>query len=942
MKKSGEKKQKSLAVVIIIIAVIFILLGLSVNFITDWLWFKEMGYVNIFFKQLTTELKVGIPAFVIIAVITNVYLKQLKKGYFRKIQSSELTDEKKLNKYTNIVALVFALITSVYTVVNLWFQILQFANSTDFGIKDPIFNLDISFYIFRLDFLKQLNDMFIGLIFLFIAVTFVYYMILLVMHSPEVFETEEPYEEQYENVYEGQFGQDGNPFGKMFGNRKPRKTLNDGNFKELLNIASGQLTFLGVIFFLMLGVHFFLRQFELLNTHTGVVHGAGFTDVHVTLWIYRIMVVLALIGAVTVVHRIRKKQWKKVLTIPVIMILVGVVGVGAQFVVQYVVSTDEINKESPYLERNIEFTQKAYQLDNVSVLPFEADNTLTSEDIASNSETIKNIRINDYDPVKTFYNQTQSIRKYYKFNDVDVDRYMVNGKYTQTYLSTREIDDTKLKDTWLNKHLKFTHGYGATLSRVDAVTANGQPDVMIKNIPPESDVDEIDISRPEVYFGELTNDYIIVNASEDEFDYPEGDTNKYTKYDGNAGIKMTLPNRILFALREQNMKLLVSSNIKSDSKIIINRNVMNRVRKIMPHLSYENDPYAVVADGKIYWMVDAYTTSRNYPYSEPFVEQGKNVRPANYIRNSVKVVVDAYNGDVNFYIVDEKDPIAKTFQKIYPNLFKPADQMPEGLKSHMRYPNSLFAIQAQVYSRYHMEDVKVFYLDEDAWDIADQMYGTEQKKMTPNYYIVKLPGKEKAEFINSIPFTPKSKQNMTGLMVARNDGEHYGEMILYKFPKNKTVYGPMQIEAQIDQKPEISSDFTLWSSAGSQYNRGNLFVIPIESSLLYVEPVYLEAANSAIPEVKRVIVAYDDKIAYESTLDEALESIFGEGATTPEPQDTSKPEDNGKPAGNSKQELIKKASDAFSNAEKALQNGNWIEYGVQMDIVQDSLNKLSK
>ena len=946
MNKNGEKKQKSLAIVILVIVIIFTLLGLGVNFITDWLWFREMGYVNIFFKQLTTEIKVGIPVFIIIAIISNIYLKKLKKGYFKKIDSDEITDVKRLGRYTNIVSLVFALITSLYTVVNLWFQILQFANSTEFGIKDPIFNLDISFYIFKLDFLKQLNDMFLGLIFLFVAVTVVYYMILLVMHSPNVFKTEDTYEEeqQYDNVYEGDFNQDNNPFAKMFGGGRPRarKTLNDGNFKELLNIASGQLSFLGVVFFLMLGVHFFLRQFELLNTHTGIVHGAGFTDIHVTLWVYRIMVVLALVGAVTVIHSIRKKQWKKILTIPAVMILVGVIGVGAQFVVQYVVSTDEIDKESPYLERNIEFTQKAYQLDNVSVLPFEADNTLTSEDIANNAETIKNIRINDYDPVKTFYNQTQSIRKYYKFNDVDVDRYMVNGKYTQTYLSTREIDDTKLKDTWLNKHLKFTHGYGATLSRVDAVTANGQPDVMIRNIPPESDVEEIQITRPEVYFGELSNDYIIVNSSEEEFDYPEGDTNKYTKYEGTAGIKMTLPNRILFAMREQNMKLLVSSNIKSDSKIIINRNVMDRVRKIMPHLSYENDPYAVVADGKIYWMVDAYTTSKNYPYSEPFVDQGKNVRPANYIRNSVKVVVDAYNGDVSFYIVDEKDPIAKTFQKIYPNLFKPADQMPEGLKSHMRYPNSLFAIQAQVYSRYHMEDVKVFYLDEDAWDIADQMYGTEQKKMTPNYYIVKLPGKEKAEFINSIPFTPKTKQNMTGLMVARNDGEHYGEMILYKFPKNKTVYGPMQIEAQIDQNPDISSDFTLWSSAGSQYNRGNLFVIPIESSLLYVEPVYLEAANSAIPEVKRVIVAYDDKIAYESTLDEALESIFGEGATIPDPQEPSKPDDDKKPAGNSKQDLIKKASDAFSNAEKALQNGNWIEYGVQMDIVQDSLNKLSK
>ena len=940
MKSKETRKQRSAAVIILILVLVFSVFMLGVNFFTDWLWFKEMGYVDVFFKQLSTEIKVGVPVFVIIAVIVNIYLKRLKKGYFNKIVSDEITDLKKLNRYTNIISVIFAFIASVYTVINLWFQILQFANSTDFGIKDPLFNMDVSFYIFKLDFLKQLNEMLIGLVFLTIAVTIIYYMILLVVHSPNVFNKEETYENPYE---ENAYGpQDNNPFSKMFGGRpSTRTTLNDSNFKELLSIASGQLTFLGVVFFLMLALHFFLKQFDLLNTHTGIVHGAGFTDVHVTLWVYRAMIVLALIGAFTVVHHIRKKQFKKILTIPVIMIIVGVIGVGAGFAVQYVVSTDEINKEAPYLERNIEFTQKAYQLDNVSVKSFAADNKLTGKDISKNSETINNIRINDYTPVKTFYNQTQSIRKYYKFNDVDVDRYMVNGKYTQTYLSTREIDDTKLQDTWLNRHLKFTHGYGVTLSRVDIVTENGQPDVMIKNIPPESEIEEIDITRPEVYFGELSNDYIIVNAGEDEFDYPEGDTNKYTQYKGNAGIKLTLPNRILFALREQNMKLLVSSNINSDSRIIINRNVMERVKKIMPHLSYENDPYAVVADGKIYWMVDAYTTSANYPYSEPFGEKQRGIKVPNYIRNSVKAVVDAYNGDVKFYVVDENDPIAKTYQKIYPDLFESADKMPEGLKSHIRYPNALFAVQAQVYSRYHMDDVKVFYLDEDAWDIADQMYGTEKQKMQPNYYIVKLPGEEKAEFINSIPFTPKSKQNMTGLMVARNDGEHYGDLVLYSFPKNKTVYGPMQIEAQIDQKPEISSDFTLWSSAGSKYSRGNLFVIPIESSLLYVEPVYLEAANSAIPEVKRVIVAYDNKIAYEPTLEEALNEIFGDEAGDAVDEVTPGKTEK-EPGKTSQKDLISKASKAFEAAQNALQNDNWTEYGKQMDIVQDSLKELDK
>lgn len=949
MEKKSSNGQRKLSIIIMFIVIIVALFLLLINFITDWLWFKEMGYVSVFFKQLFTELKVGIPIFVILTAVVNFYLKRLKKSYFAKIASNEATDMKKLNRQTNIISLVFGLVAAFYAISNLWFEILQYANSTDFDVKDPLFNLDISFYIFKLDFLKQLNEMLIGAVLLIILVTVIYYAILMTVHTPNVFEEEaEPVndDERYSgssNPFEGMGGEN-SPFGKVFeafGRKtqpKPRKQFDDSNFKQLMHIASGQLSFLGVVFFVMIALNFFLKQFDLLHAHTGAVYGAGFTDVNVTLWVYRALVVLALFGAVTVVHHIRKKEFRKIFTVPVIMIVVGVVGIGASYLVQnFVVSPDEISKESKYLERNIEYTQYAYELDDVSVKSFAADNELTSQDIAKNTETVRNIRINDYEPVNTFYNQTQSIRQYYKFNDVDVDRYMVNGKYTQTYLSVREIDEEKINDTWLNRHLKYTHGYGVALSRVDAVTASGQPDVMIKNIPPESKVKEIQIERPEVYFGELSNDYIMVNTSEDEFDYPSGDSNQYSQYKGNAGIKMNLLNRVMFAIRERSLKILVSSNIKSDSKIIINRNVMKRVNKIMPYLKYENDPYSVVADGKLYWMLDAYTTSSYYPYSEPY--EGK-IGGDNYIRNSVKVVVDAYNGDVSFYVVDEKDPIAKTYQKIYPQLFKSVDKMPESLKSHIRYPNTLFEIQAGVYSRYHMEDVKVFYQKEDVWDIANEIYGKDEKRMDPNYYIVKLPGEDSAEFINSIPYTPKSKQNMTALMVARNDGENYGDLVVYRFPKSKTVYGPMQIEAQINQNTEISGDFTLWSSRGSSYKRGNLFVIPIESSLLYVEPVYLEASNSAIPEVKRVIVAYDDKIAYEPTLGEALESLFGEdgNAGTTEGTGGSTGTDDGK---TSKADWIKKASQAYDNAQSALKSGDWAKYGEYMEELEKALNKLS-
>lgn len=953
METKSAKGQRKLSIVILFVIIILALFLLLINFITDWLWFKEMGYVSVFLKQLVTELKVGIPTFVVLTLLINFYLKKLKKGYFSKIVSHEATDMKKLNRYTNGISALFGLFTAFYAVSALWFEILQFANATGFDIKDPLFNIDISFYVFQLDFLKQLNEMFIGLVLLIIVVTVIYYIILLSMHSPDVFEHDDTTadftdgageDERYtgnENPFSG-MGAD-NPFNKMFESfgrkaaqpKKPKKQFNDNNFKEMMHIASGQLSVLGVIFFLMIAINFFLKQFDLLHTHTGAVYGAGFTDVNITLWVYRVLIVLALIGAVTVVHHIRKKQFKKILTIPVIMIMVGAVGIGAGYLVQnFIVSPDEINKEEKYLERNIEYTQYAYQLDNVSVKSFAADNKLTGEDIAKNSDTIENIRINDYEPVNTFYNQTQSIRQYYKFNDVDVDRYMINGEYTQTYLSLREIDEEKITDTWLNRHLKYTHGYGATLSRVDTVTSSGQPDVLIKNIPPQSDVEEIDITRPEIYFGEMTNDYVLVNTSEEEFDYPDGSANKYTKYEGNAGIELNFLNRVMFAIREQSVKILVSSNIKSDSKIIINRNIMDRVNKIMPYLSYDEDPYAVVADGKVYWMLDAYTTSSYYPYSQPYTNK---LGDTNYIRNSVKVVIDAYNGDVSYYIVDENDPIAMTYQKIYPKLFKNLDEMPESLVSHIRYPSTLFNIQAQVYSRYHMEDVKVFYQNEDVWDIAKEIYGKEEQQMTPNYYIAKLPGEESAEFFNSIPFTPKSKQNMTALMVARNDGEHYGDLVLYSFPKSKTVYGPMQIEAQINQNTEISSDFTLWSSRGTTYRRGNLFVIPIETSLLYVEPIYLEAENSAIPEVKRVIVAFDDKIAYEETLAEALESLFGEGTGTKPPTEGSE----GESGAMSTSDWINKASESYNKAQDALKNGDWAEYGKYMDELEEALNNLA-
>ena len=966
MAKQKKKRKFGIQGVIIVILLIILLFISLIGFITDFLWFKELEYVSVFLTKLFTQLKIGIPTFVVITLLAYIYLKFLKRGYFRKVSSTEETNHKRLNLISWGLAAVYGAITTFFAVNKLWFQLLQFMNSTDFGIKDPLYSKDVSFYTFKLNFISEINQLVLVLLIAFAVLTLIYYAVLLTMRTPQVFETIEDDEPQADETrYDGSGFNNGGNFGQggfdnvtdMFGKftesftgkggkspfqskPKKKKQFDDNNFKMLLSIAEKQLIIVGVLFFLMVGVNFFLRQYDLLFGSTGAVYGAGFTDVNVTLWMYRVIMVLSVIAAIGFAIGISKKKVKPAVVAPILMVIVGIIGTGGAMLIQsLVVQPDEINKESQYLERNIEFTQYAYDLNDVDMKSFKATSDLTSEDVANNDETISNIRINDYQPALKFYNQTQAIKQYYTFNDVDVDRYMVNGEYTQTFLSAREMDESHITDSWLNKHLKYTHGYGVTLSRVDKITASGQPDMLIDNIPPESGVKEIKITRPEIYFGEMTNNYVLVNTSEDEFDYPDGSTNKYTKYEGNAGIKLNLLNRFMFAVKERSLKTLVSSNIDSDSRIIINRNIAQRIQQIMPYLQYDSDPYMVTVDGKLYWIIDAYTTTDMYPYSEPFSQESKT----NYIRNSVKVVIDAYNGTTSYYIVDEDDPIAQTFKKIYPALFKDFDEMPEGIRAHIRYPSTLLNIQAQVYQKYHVNDVKVFYQNEDVWQIASETYGMEEQAMTPNYYIMKLPGEDSAEFVNTIPFTPKDKLNLMGLLVARNDGENYGEMILYQMPKSKVVYGPMQIEAMIDQNTEISKEFSLWDSSGSKYSRGNMFVVPIEDSLLYIEPVYLEASNSSIPEVKRVIVAYGDNIAYEATLAEALNYLFGEGSAKESPgSDDADANKGGSDKTLSQTEIIKKAQEAFDNAQAAQQDGDWAEYGEYLKELDKYLNMLGK
>lgn len=931
-----HRPKKGLSFVVMVIVVILVLLIGCAGFLTNWMWFDSLGYEKVFWTKFLSQLEIGVPVFLAAMLLVRIYLKSLKKHYFIEVESHEIPDEKRLNKISWGMSVVFGLLVGLTAGASTWMDFRQFTNATSFGLKDPLFHLDISFYVFKLAFLTKANNIVLGIVVGVVIITLLYYGILITVRTPDMFEWEPEEPEGPETS-----GENAIPFSRKYRKKPSEKRtldLNNDNMIQLLHIASGKLTLLGIVFYLMVAMDFLMRQFDLLHVHTGAVYGAGFTDVNVKLWVYRLIMVLSIVGAVTLCHHMHRKEPKKLVRIPIAIVAVGLLGGVVSFAVQnLLVSPDEINKESKYLERNISYTRHAYGLDNIKVEEFPAEQNLNQQAIRDNSQTITNIRINDYEPVQDFYNQTQSIRQYYDFNDVDIDRYNIDGEQTQTYLAAREINESKISSTWINRHLKYTHGYGAAVSRVDAVTASGQPDIIVKNIPPESEAKDIDITRPEIYFGELTNDYVIVNTDEQEFDYPNGNENSYSTYKGKAGIKLNLLNRILFSVREGSMKLLVSSNVNSDSRIIINRNIKDRVEKLMPYLSYEKDPYMTVVNGKLYWIVDAYTTSSYYPYSEPYSGE---VGSTNYIRNSVKVVVDAYNGDTTFYVVDQDDPVARTYQKIYPTLFKDVKEMPEGIRKHIRYPNSLLKIQAGVYTKYHMDQVKVFYQDEDLWDIAHQIYGTEEKEMDPSYFIFELPDEKKAEFINMIPFTPKSKQNMTAIMMARNDGNRYGQLLVYKFPKNKTVYGPMQIEAQIDQNTEISKEFSLWNSSGSKYRRGDLFVIPINNSIMYVEPVYLEASNQAIPEMKRVIVAYGDKIAYESTLEDALADLFGEDENGGQSQSASASSGKNNSGKSNTKELIQKANEAYENAVNAQKSGNWKKYGDYLDELEKYLNQL--
>src|SRR6202034_3512622 len=640
-------------------------------------------------------------------------------------------------------------------------------------------------------------------------------------------------------------------------------------------------------FFVMLAVRAYLGRFELLFQEGTIFSGVTYTDAHVTLGGTLVVCVALILGAViasAAAFRVPRPRWLLAAPLPVIACYLIVGGV-RWYVSGFIVAPNQLVRERPFIAHNIEMTRRAYALDRIETHPFPADTGIEAVEPGSNQRTLENIRLWDGQALQDTLRQIQEIRTYYDFPDIDIDRYEVGGTVRQMMLATRELNVEKLpasRRNWINEKLIYTHGYGVTMNPVNGFTPEGLPTLVLSNMPIQSTLPEIKVTRPEIYFGELTNTDVYVKTRQQEFNYPQGDSNNLTSYEGTGGIHLGgLLRRTLIAYdRGDITKLPFSDDVSADSRLLMRRNLRERVQELAPFLTLDPDPYVVVGDdGRIYWLMDAFTTSNTYPYARRYQLADE---PINYIRNSVKVVIDAYTGATTLYVFDAQDPVIAAYRRVFPSLFADAAAMPAGLRAHVRYPELLLQVQAAVFGLYHMTDPDVFYNREDLWTVATEIGSTEQRQqvMEPNFVLMTLPGERSTEFIGILPFTPANRNNLIGWIAGRSDGEHYGQAVVYDFPKTRLIDGPLQIEARIDQNAQISGQLTLWNQQGSHVRRGSLIVIPIGRALLYAEPIYLQAERSPMPELRLVVLAVQDRLAYGPTFEAAMAAMFGGAPST--------------------------------------------------------------
>ncbi len=905
---------------ILIFILIFIVLSAGSSIFTDWLWFKELNFEKTFMIMFLSNFILRIIIGVIFASVIYLNLHFTKKPIINFIniktdnrvetlfgeERSKIFDwlnKKRLNIIYITISVIFGFLFSSISSES-WKMVLKFLNRTSFQTVDPIFSKDIGFYVFTLPFLRFVREMGMVLVILSLIFTGFIYLIFTGVHS-----------------------------------------FNDLSVK-LSTRGKKHLSILVFVFLLFKAWDYRLKMYDILFSPRGVVFGAGYTDVNANLLAYRILFFTVLFVAAAVVFSLIKNNYKFVIWGIGAWIAVSIIFASLYpgFIQQFRVEPNEISLESEYIKNNIDMTLSAYGLDDVEEKDYEIKNDLTYDKLMESPETVNNIRLWDSRPLLDTYSQIQELRQYYKFVNIDIDRYEINDEYRQVMLAAREMDQNLLSpqaQTWVNKTLKYTHGFGVAMSPVNKITPEGLPEFYIKDIPPKIDAD-IELNNSAVYYGEKTDNYVIANTESTEFHYPMGSENVYINYDGSGGVKINnFLRKSIYAMRLRNMKLILSTDINNDSRIMYYRNIKERVQKAAPFLKYDSDPYLVIDKGRLFWIYDAYTTTNSYPYSQPYN------RGDNYIRNSVKVVIDAYNGDMDFYVVDDKDPIARTYMKIFDDLFTPGEEMSDSLRRHLRYPKDLFKIQTELYGTYHMEDPVVFYNKEDVWNIPNETYSNTAIKVEPYYIINNLPGEEDSEFILMSPFTPANKNNMVSWMAARSDGDRYGDLLVYKFPKDNLIYGPTQIESRIDQESGISQLLTLWSQRGSQVIRGNLLVIPIDNNILYVEPIYLQAETSQLPELKRVVVAYENEIVMRENLGAAFKALFDENepkivgpGEEPAAEDEAQKDASG--VMSSVESLTAEANRLFNEAQNALKEGNFAEYGELINDLGQILNQLTE
>jgi uncharacterized membrane protein (UPF0182 family) len=896
-----------------LIGIAFILFAFApsiTSFATDWMWFGEVGFRTVYATELLSKTLLfvagtAIAFFFIFWNARHAVTDTTKTPVLWRV-SPELPPVdigKSLSRTIIPIAAVFALFFGGGASGD-WMDILQITHRSSFGAVDPVFGREIGYYVFVLPALADMLGMLRSLVMITLVISLFFHLL------------------------------------------RGRATFRPQRV-GLEPPADKHIAVLLVAFLILTAAQIWLVRIpELLYSTTGPLVGASYSDLHGRLPALHIIAATALIGAALVIYGMlrRKIVWFTVISfVAYVAVSIVVGGLFPWAMQRFVVAPTELTRETPQLLSHIRATRAAWGLDKVEIRTLTGDASLTLADVRSNASTVENVRLWDRDPLLQTFGQLQEIRTYYDFKSVDDDRYMVNGRYRQVLLSPRELNTESLPTkNFVNRHLTFTHGMGLTLGPVNEVTNEGLPVLFVKDLPPSSTVN-LKIARPQLYYGELTNEHVFVGTKQQEFDYPSGDDVVYTRYTGKGGVRVgSFLKRALFALHFGELNILLSGDIQSDSRILYNRVIDRRARMALPFLTFDEDPYLIVdGSGKLKWMLDGYTSTKRYPYSQR-LDDGTS-----YMRNSVKVVMDAYDGTIDAYIIDAADPLARTYSKIFPGILKPLNQMPADLRAHLRYPTDLFRVQSQLYATYHMDAPETFYHREDQWAIPATSTQTNDDSRFMRHIVMKLPEEKQAEYIYMAPFTPRGKDNLASWIIARNDGDNYGKLRVYRFPKQSLVYGPRQIMARIDQDTEISRELTLWDQRGSEVIRGELLVIPIEEALIYVQPVYLRAEGGRIPELKRVVVAYQNLVVLRETLEAGLATLFGgevprqsDSVATVIPDSTATAPAVPAPPANT--DLISEARAHYDRAIAAQRSGDWAAYGREIQALGEVLRRLQR